>query len=57
MKLPRKTKKKLITKLGRETVQKIISGQLIYKAKISIGMTENGWKKNYGAKTIFFKIN
>ena len=30
--------------------------EVIYKAKITAKMTENGWKTNYGGKTIFREI-
>ena len=56
MKIPRKLKKKLIMKFGRETVRKIVSGEVVYKAKITSQMTENGWKTFYGSKTIFREI-
>ncbi len=56
MKIPRKLKKRLITKFGREMVRKIVSEEVVYKAKITVEMTENGWKTNYGGKTIFREI-
>jgi hypothetical protein len=56
MKLPRKLKKKLIAKFGREMVRKIVSDEVIYKAKITAKMTESGWITYYGGKTIFREI-
>ena len=53
MKLPRKLKKKLIVKFGREMVRKIVSDEVIYKAKITAKMIETGWITHYGSKTIF----
>jgi hypothetical protein len=41
MKLPRKLKKKLIVKFGREMVRKIVSDEVIYKAKITAFIQRN----------------
>lgn len=56
MKIPRKLKKKLIVKFGREMVRKIISDEVIYKAKTTQKITQSGWKVYYGNKTIFREI-
>ena len=55
-KLPRKLKKKLIARFGREAVKKIISGEVIYKAKLTTEITDRGLKIQYGGKTLFMKI-
>jgi hypothetical protein len=56
MKLPRKLKKKLIQKWGKEVVRKILAGELIYKAKITTKITETGFQNDYGPKAIFKEI-
>jgi hypothetical protein len=56
MRLPRKLKKKLIAKFGRELVRKIVSGEVTYQAKITQEMSNDGWKVYYGSKTIFYEI-
>ena len=57
MKIPRKLKKYLTKKYGTEIVKRIVSGDLLYKTKETVIMTNRGWKIINSEKSIFIKIN